>query len=59
MSRRLHAHVAAAALALVAMGYRPLMAASIQGAKPEDVGFSSERLARIHDTIQRHILTYN
>ena len=26
----------------------PLAAASIQVAKPEEVGFSSERLARIH-----------
>jgi hypothetical protein len=54
MSRSLYAHVAAA-FALVAMDYRLLMAASIQGAKPEDVGLSSERLVRIHDTIQRHI----
>src|SRR5215469_14074059 len=33
----------------------PLAAASIQGAKPEEVGFSSERLARIQQTIERHI----
>lgn len=33
----------------------PLAAASIQTTKPEDVGFSSERLQRIHETIQRHI----
>ena len=33
----------------------PLAAASIQAAKPEDVGLSSERLQRIHQTIQRHI----
>ena len=33
----------------------PLAAASIQTAKPEDVGFSAERLSRIHDAIQRHI----
>ena len=33
----------------------PLAAASIPGSKPEEVGFSSERLARIHQTVQRHI----
>src|ERR1700730_10907021 len=33
----------------------PLAAASIQVAKPEEVGFSSERLARIQQTIKRHI----
>src|SRR5215469_4360170 len=30
-------------------------AASIQTAKPEQIGFSSERLARIHNMVQRHI----
>lgn len=33
----------------------PLAAASIQSAKPEDAGFSSERLARVHETVQRHM----
>lgn len=33
----------------------PLAAASIQTTKPEDVGFSAERLTRVHDAIQRHI----
>jgi CubicO group peptidase (beta-lactamase class C family) len=33
----------------------PLSAASIQSSKPEDVGFSSERLGRIHEAVQRHI----
>jgi CubicO group peptidase (beta-lactamase class C family) len=33
----------------------PLAAASIQGVKPEEVGFSPERLARIGQTIERHI----
>jgi CubicO group peptidase (beta-lactamase class C family) len=33
----------------------PLAAASIQGVKPEEVGFSSERLARIGQTVERHI----
>jgi hypothetical protein len=31
----------------------PLAAASIQLAKPEEVGFSSERLARITETVKR------
>ncbi|PWU02204.1 MAG: beta-lactamase [Terriglobia bacterium] len=30
-------------------------AASIQSSKPEDVGFSSERLQRIHQAVARHI----
>src|SRR6516165_6835680 len=33
----------------------PLAAASIQVVKPEEVGFSSERLARIAETVKRHI----
>ena len=33
----------------------PLAAGSIQVAKPEEVGFSSERLARIAETVKRHI----
>lgn len=33
----------------------PSLAASVQTAKPEQTGFSSERLARIHDMVQRHI----
>jgi CubicO group peptidase (beta-lactamase class C family) len=33
----------------------PLAAASIQGAKPEDVGLSSDRLQRIHEVMERHI----
>src|SRR5215469_16355108 len=33
----------------------PALTASIQTAKPEQIGFSSERLARIHDMVQRHI----
>src|SRR5690349_7155737 len=39
-------------LVLVAL---PLSAASIQTAKPEDVGLSSERLRRIHEAVKRHI----
>lgn len=33
----------------------PALAASVQTAKPEQTGFSSERLARIHEMVQRHI----
>ena len=32
-----------------------LQAGSLMSAKPEDVGLSAERLARIHDAVQRHI----
>jgi CubicO group peptidase (beta-lactamase class C family) len=31
------------------------IAAAAPTVKPEDVGFSSERLQRIHDLVQRHI----
>src|SRR5262249_40592551 len=37
----------------------PLAAASIQGVKPEEVGFSSERVARIGQTIERHIAAHD
>ncbi len=33
----------------------PALAGSIPTAKPEQTGFSSERLTRIHDMVQRHI----
>jgi CubicO group peptidase (beta-lactamase class C family) len=33
----------------------PVIAASIQETKPEAVGLSTERLQRIHETVQRHI----
>ena len=33
----------------------PAVAASVQTAKPEQTGFSAERLVRIHDMVQRHI----
>src|SRR5258708_5840106 len=33
----------------------PLGAASIRATKPEELGLSSERLQRIHETVQRHI----
>jgi CubicO group peptidase (beta-lactamase class C family) len=39
----------------IALAAWPASAASVQAAKPEDVGFSNERLQRIHETIERHI----
>ena len=33
----------------------PALAASVQTAKPEQTGFSTERLARIHEMVQRHM----
>jgi CubicO group peptidase (beta-lactamase class C family) len=33
----------------------PLTAGSVTNAKPEDVGLSPERLAKIHDAIQQHV----
>ena len=33
----------------------PLQAGSIVAGKPEELGFSAERLSRIHDAVQRHI----
>jgi len=44
------------AVCLIAAGLLvSLRAYSVPSARPEDVGFSSERLQRIGDTIQRHI----
>src|SRR6202140_4999752 len=37
----------------------PLAAASIQGVKPEELGFSSERLARIQQSVERHIQAHD
>src|SRR5436309_12419078 len=45
---------AVAAPSLAALLALPLVAASTK-AKPEEVGLSSERLPRIHATMQRHI----
>ena len=50
---KLHAAVGSLILAI------PLTAASIQSAKPEEVGLSTERLARIHETVQRHITAHD
>lgn len=33
----------------------PALAGSVPAAKPEQAGFSAERLARIHDMVRRHI----
>src|SRR5688572_25606618 len=44
--------VLAAACAFLTM---PLQAGSIAVGKPEELGFSAERLARIHGAVQRHI----
>ena len=40
---------------VLAVALLPLGAASLPAGKPEEVGLSSERLQRIHETIQRHI----
>jgi len=40
---------------VLAMAAWPLVAASQPAAKPADAGMSSERLKRIHESIQRHI----
>src|SRR5258708_19630773 len=45
-------HVTMLLMAVIAL---PLAAASIQATKPEEVGLSSDRLQRLHQTIQRHI----
>ena len=49
------AETAAAALVSLALLSSTAAAASIPGAKPEEVGFSSERLQRIHEAVQRRI----
>src|ERR1051326_8165789 len=44
------------ALLLMAIAMLPVViASSLDVVKPEDVGFSSERLRRIHQAMQRHI----
>jgi CubicO group peptidase (beta-lactamase class C family) len=40
---------------LIMLAALPLAAAPLEVVKPEQVGFSSERLQRIHQAIQRHI----
>ena len=53
------AGTAAAALVSLALLSSTAAAASVQGAKPEEVGFSSERLQRIHEAVQRHINSHD
>ena len=43
------------ALFSVALLVLPVKAGSVATAKPEEVGLSTERLKRIHETVQRHI----
>jgi CubicO group peptidase (beta-lactamase class C family) len=42
-------------LTMILAAALPGLAASVQTAKPEQTGFSSERLARIHEMVQRHM----
>jgi CubicO group peptidase (beta-lactamase class C family) len=45
----------ASILSLILAAVLPALAASVQTAKPEQTGFSSERLARIHQMVQSHM----
>lgn len=42
-------------VAVLAVLVLPLQAGSLTTAKPEEVGFSADRLQRIHEAVQRHI----
>jgi len=46
-------------LTLILAAVLPGLAASVQTAKPEQTGFSTERLARIHEMVQRHMDTHD
>src|SRR5690348_6345920 len=46
-------------LAVILAAALPAVAASIQVAKPEQTGFSTERLARIHEMVLRHVEAYD
>lgn len=46
---------AGACLALLAILATPLAAGGVPAGRPEDAGMSSERLRRIHESIERHI----
>src|SRR5215472_4288755 len=59
MNANLRVRTTIATLLMSGLFYRPAMAASIQGAKPEEVGFSSERLQRIHDAMESHIQAHD
>src|SRR5579862_2990629 len=54
-SPRLRSKAALISLLLSTLLTLPLTAASIQQAKPEELGLSTQRLQRIHETIERHI----
>jgi len=54
LGKSLLACLACVVLAWVVAGL-PLQAGSVTTAKPEEVGLSTERLARIHEAVQRHI----
>jgi CubicO group peptidase (beta-lactamase class C family) len=50
LMRRIQSHCILLAITAVS-----LSAAALPGSKPEDLGFSSERLERIHHLVQRHM----
>jgi CubicO group peptidase (beta-lactamase class C family) len=54
-SRHLFRFVSAAAVLAAAVTVSVLAAGVVPNGKPEDVGFSSERLGRIKEAVQRHI----
>ena len=47
--------VAAACMLLLALVALPLAVETVPTTKPEDVGLSSERLARINEMMRRHL----
>jgi len=55
MTHRLIRSLLVSVAAACAFLIMPLQAGTIVAGKPEDLGFSAERLARIHDAVQRHI----
>jgi CubicO group peptidase (beta-lactamase class C family) len=55
MTRRLISSCVLSVVAACVLLTLPLHAGSIAAGKPEDLGFSSDRLTRIHEAVQRHI----
>jgi CubicO group peptidase (beta-lactamase class C family) len=55
LTTRSAAHCLIPALLALSLLALPMAAASIPGAKPEELGLSTERLQRIHESIQHHI----
>ena len=55
MTQRVTRSVLASIAAACAFLIIPLQAGTIVAGKPEDLGFSAERLGRIHDAVQRHL----